>query len=124
VLWLEERRVVFSVLISNTDDHLRNHGFLHERGDTWRLSPAFDLNPNPASGPKYLSTAIDDADDTASVASALAVAEYFRLSEAQARETLQDVITVVSQWRDVAGLHRLTTFEIATMEPAFAALER
>lgn len=46
-LW---RRIVFSVLISNTDDHLRNHGFLHQRADVWRLAPAFDLNPNPAPG--------------------------------------------------------------------------
>ena len=42
-LW---RRIVFSILISNTDDHLRNHGFLHEGGDSWRLSPVFDVNPN------------------------------------------------------------------------------
>lgn len=118
-LW---RRIVFSVLISNTDDHLRNHGFLHDRGDVWRLSPAFDLNPNPAPGPKYLSTAIDDADDTASLTSALAVAEYFRLSRAQAREALRDVANAVSGWRTVAARHQLTPSEIATMEPAFAGL--
>lgn len=118
-LW---RRIVFSVLISNTDDHLRNHGFLHERGDVWRLAPAFDLNPNPDPGPKYLSTAIDDVDDTASLASALAVAEYFRLSDAQARMTLRDVATAVSRWREIAGLHQLNPSEIAAMEPAFATL--
>jgi serine/threonine-protein kinase HipA len=52
-LW---RRICFSILISNTDDHLRNHGFLHERAESWELSPAFDLNPNPAPGPKPGST--------------------------------------------------------------------
>jgi len=118
-LW---RRIVLSVLISNTDDHLRNHGFLHERGDVWRLAPAFDLNPNPAPGPKYLSTAIGDADDSASLSSALSVAEYFRLSEAQARATMREVAAAVSRWRHVAGLHQLPTSEIAAMEPAFAAL--
>lgn len=55
-LW---RRIGFSILISNTDDHLRNHGFLHERGDSWMPSPAFDLNPDPHPGSKDLSTAID-----------------------------------------------------------------
>ncbi len=119
-LW---RRIVFSVLISNTDDHLRNHGFLHERGDVWRLAPAFDLNPNPAPGPKYLSTAIDGGDDSASLASALTVAEYFRLTTAQARGMLRQVTTAVSRWRSVAGFHGLTPTEIAAMEPAFAQLE-
>jgi serine/threonine-protein kinase HipA len=118
-LW---RRIVFSVLISNTDDHLRNHGFLHERGDVWSLSPAFDLNPDPAPGPKYLSTAIDHADDTASLASTLAVAEYFRLSGAQARAMLGEVASAVSGWRAVAATHRLAPSEIAAMEPAFSAL--
>ena len=118
-LW---RRIVLSILISNTDDHLRNHGFLHERGDVWRLAPAFDLNPNPAPGPKYLSTAIGDADDSASLSSALSVAEYFRLSEAQARATMREVAAAVSRWRHVAGLHQLPASEIAAMEPAFAAL--
>ena len=47
-LW---RRMAFTILISNTDDHLRNHGFLHERGESWILSPAFDLNPSPSPGP-------------------------------------------------------------------------
>jgi serine/threonine-protein kinase HipA len=118
-LW---RRIVFSVLISNTDDHLRNHGFLHERGDVWRLAPAFDLNPNPEPGPKYLSTAIDATDDTASLASAIAVAEFFRLPDAQARATSRDVAAAVSRWRDVAGSHQLSPTEITSMEPAFAAL--
>ncbi|MBI3687145.1 MAG: type II toxin-antitoxin system HipA family toxin [Actinobacteria bacterium] len=117
-LW---RRIVFSVLISNTDDHLRNHGFLHERGDVWRLAPAFDLNPNPAPGPKYLSTAIDDISDTASLASALAVAEHFRLSDTQARAALREVGVAVSGWREVAGQHGLTPSEIAAMESAFTA---
>ncbi|HEY4000607.1 MAG TPA: type II toxin-antitoxin system HipA family toxin, partial [Candidatus Xenobia bacterium] len=61
-LWL---RVIFSVLISNTDDHLRNHGFLHEAAG-WRLSPAFDMNPVPVEvKPRILSTAISEADATA-----------------------------------------------------------
>lgn len=118
-LW---RRMTFSVLISNTDDHLRNHGFIHKRGDVWNLSPAFDLNPNPRPGQKHLSTAIDDTDDTARVSVALDVAEHFRLSKVQARAILQEVATAVSAWREVARHHQLGNAEVAAMAPAFAAL--
>ncbi len=76
-LW---RRMAFSVLVSNTDDHLRNHGFVHVAGDTWSLSPAFDLNPNPDPVEKYLATAIEGDDTTASIELALEVAPYFRLA--------------------------------------------
>src|ERR1019366_1989406 len=59
-LW---RRIVFSVLISNTDDHLRNHGFLYEGNRGWRLSPAYDLNPVPVQfRPRVLSTLINEQD--------------------------------------------------------------
>jgi len=118
-LW---RRIVFSVLISNTDDHLRNHGFLHVHDDVWRLAPAFDLNPDPSPGPTYLSTAIDAADDAASISAALKVAEFFRLDHDQARATLREVASAVSQWRTVAGQNQLTPAEITAMEPAFDAL--
>ena len=118
-LW---RRVVFSVLISNTDDHLRNHGFLHVHDDVWRLAPAFDLNPDPAPGPTFLSTAIDAADDVASISAALKVAGLFRLNPDEARATLQEVASAVAQWRVVAGQNQLTPSEITAMEPAFDAL--
>jgi serine/threonine-protein kinase HipA len=118
-LW---RRIVFSVLISNTDDHLRNHGFLHVHDDVWRLAPAFDLNPDPAPGPTYLSTAIDAADEAASISAALKVAEFFRLDHDHARAILREVASAVSQWRTVAGQNQLTPAEITAMEPAFDAL--
>jgi serine/threonine-protein kinase HipA len=118
-LW---RRIVFSVLISNTDDHLRNHGFLHQRGEAWRLAPAFDLNPDPSPGPKFLSTAIDISDDAATIDTALSVADFFRLSDAQATAVCNEVATAVSQWRNVAGRHSLGNQEITDMEPAFAAV--
>jgi serine/threonine-protein kinase HipA len=118
-LW---RRIVFSVLISNTDDHLRNHGFLHQWADVWRLSPAFDLNPNPEPGPKFLSTSIDGGDDAASIASALGVADYFGLTPARSREVLAEVAAAVAEWRTVAAGHQLSPSEIRRMEPAFAAV--
>jgi serine/threonine-protein kinase HipA len=119
-LW---RRIAFSVLISNTDDHLRNHGFLHEYGESWCLSPAFDLNPNPDPGPKYLNTAIDESDNTASVELVLDVADAFRLTAAQARDALTEIVGAVGQWRAVAAGHGLSDIEVAGMEPAFVALD-
>lgn len=118
-LW---RRIVFSVLISNTDDHLRNHGFLHVRDDVWRLAPAFDLNPNPAPGPTFLSTTIDVGDDTATLQVARTVADYFRLTTAEAETVLADVARAVSDWPLVARQHGLTDREVARMAPAFSAL--
>ena len=67
-LW---RRIVFTILISNTDDHLRNHGFLRKSTAGWSLSPAFDLNPNPEGAAKQLATAIDENNTEASLATAL-----------------------------------------------------
>ena len=115
-LW---RRMAFSVLISNTDDHLRNHGFLHDRGESWTLSPAFDINPNPDLGPKYLSTAIDFTDTRARVDTLMSVAGYFRLDADAALAVLADVTTAVAAWRDVATSHGLTGREIDLMMPAF-----
>jgi len=120
-LWL---RIVFSVLISNADNHLRNHGFLHERGDVWRLAPAFDLNPDPAPGPTYLSTSVEDGDDVASVSATLAVAGYFRLSPEQGQAQLRRVAKAVGRWPVVAQSHGLSSSEIARMAPAFAALDQ
>lgn len=82
-LW---RRIVFSILISNTDDHLRNHAFLYGGPEGWRLAPAYDLNPVPVDvKPRVLATAIDLEDGTASLDVAIRVAEYFELSDREAR---------------------------------------
>jgi serine/threonine-protein kinase HipA len=119
-LW---RRVAFSVLISNTDDHLRNHGFLHAGGGSWALSPAFDLNPNPAPGPKQLSTAIDGTDTTASVAALMRVAGYFGLDTIAALDVLADVTQAVAGWRDAAAARGLAEADADAMEPAFEHAE-
>lgn len=119
-LW---RRIAFSILISNTDDHLRNHGFLHRRGDSWALSPAFDLNPNPALGPKDLSTTIDYDDARASVRTLLSVADFFRLDASQALGVLAEVTRATGCWRRVAASHGLSQRDIDNMEPAFEHAE-
>jgi serine/threonine-protein kinase HipA len=116
-LW---RRIVFSVLISNTDDHLRNHGFLYESQDGWRLAPAYDLNPVPADiKPRVLTTAISEDDGTASLELALSVAEYFELSPNDARGIASEVGKAVSTWRDEAAGLGLAKGDIDRMASAF-----
>lgn len=114
-LW---RRVAFSILISNTDDHLRNHALLHVSGDSWQLSPAFDLNPNPAPGPKHLSTAIA-SDTQADLRALMAVASIFRLPPAAARQVLREVHAAVGTWRHTAATQGLAQSAIAAMAAAF-----
>ena len=117
-LW---RRMAFTILISNTDDHLRNHGFLHERGESWILSPAFDLNPSPGPGlgPRYLSTRIDYDSTRASVDTLISVAPEFRLDPGGALEVLAQVARAVARWREVAAAHGLQQHELELMAPAF-----
>ncbi len=112
------RRVAFNILISNTDDHLRNHAFVHVRGDVWQLSPAFDLNPNPEAGPRQLSTAIDK-DTVADIDDLLATAGYYRLSDDAALAVMRQVRDAVSTWRPVAARNGLTKAAVDAMRPAF-----
>jgi serine/threonine-protein kinase HipA len=120
-LW---RRIAFSILISNTDDHLRNHGFLRTSSAGWALSPAFDLNPDPAPGPKQLSTAIDYDDHAASIELLLAVAGYFRLSPSEATGMLREVVDGTTGWRRAAGAAGLDSAAIERMAPAFEHAQR
>jgi serine/threonine-protein kinase HipA len=116
-LW---RRIVFSILISNTDDHLRNHGFLWTGPAGWRLSPAYDLNPVPTDiKPRILTTAIDFEDGTASLDLALAVASYFGLGFDEARSIASQVGQAVATWRKEAGWLGLSGQEIDHMASAF-----
>lgn len=115
-LW---RRMSFNVLASNTDDHLRNHGFLHAGGATWTLSPAFDLNPNPQPGGKRLSSALDGYDTSASIGTLMSVATFFRLGEPDAKAVLTEVLQATSQWREIAFAAGISQAEIRAMSPAF-----
>ena len=116
-LW---RRIVFSVLISNSDDHLRNHGFLYEGKQGWRLSPAFDLNPVPVQfRPRILSTFIDERSGEATLDLALSVAGYFRLSLTDARQMAREVARAVSGWRKAAMALSVPPGELDLMASAF-----
>lgn len=116
-LW---RRLVFNILISNTDDHLRNHGFLYQGPTGWRLSPAYDLNPLPTNiKPRILSTAINEEDTTASLAVAMEVAGYFQLDAKKSRDIAAQVGKGVSKWRAEAVRHGLKQAAIDRMASAF-----
>jgi serine/threonine-protein kinase HipA len=116
-LW---RRIVFTVLVSNTDDHLRNHGFMYERHKGWRLSPAYDINPTPVEiKARILSTAIDFDDPTASIDTALSVIDEFRIKKNRAHEIIKEVSAAVNQWQKIAMHYGLGKREIDRMATAF-----
>jgi len=116
-LW---RRLVFNILISNTDDHLRNHGFLYQGQAGWRLSPAYDLNPMPIDlKPRVLSTMITEDDSTASLHLAMEVAGYFDLNVSKAKTIAAEVAQSVSSWRKEATRQGLSKTEIDRMASAF-----
>ena len=93
------RRLVFNVLSSHRDDHLRNHGFLRTR-DGWELAPAFDLNPVPEKPEHEL--AIDEGLHAGDIDLVVETAPYYRLTEAKARQIVAEVRTALSAWRSVA----------------------
>ena len=116
-LW---RRIVFNILISNTDDHLRNHGFLYAGQAGWRLSPAYDLNPMPIDiRPRILSLAINEGDNTASLDLAMSVANYFQLETSKAKAIAAQVGKAVSTWRNEAAKHGIGKTAIDRMSSAF-----
>jgi serine/threonine-protein kinase HipA len=120
-LW---RRIIFNILISNTDDHLRNHGFLYEGPDGWRLSPAYDLNPIPIDiKPRVLTTAINEDDGTASLDLATEVADYFELDATAARKIIKQMGRAIAQWRLVAKRMGIKDTEIDRMASAFEHID-
>jgi serine/threonine-protein kinase HipA len=112
-LW---RRIVFYIAISNTDDHLRNHGFIYHQGG-WLLSPAYDINPvTPASG---LHLNITDSDNRLDYNLAMEVIDFFQLDRRQAHKIKDEVLTNVAEWRLAASEIGLSRSEQQMMQPAF-----
>jgi serine/threonine-protein kinase HipA len=116
-LW---RRIVFNICVSNTDDHLRNHGFLLTP-QGWHLALAFDLNPIRYG--QGLKLNISETDNALDLGLAREVAPYFRLSTAQAEVVLTQVIAAVRQWPTVASRYQLSRTEQELMAGAFAAAQ-
>ncbi|WP_319566907.1 type II toxin-antitoxin system HipA family toxin [Cohaesibacter marisflavi] len=114
------RRVVFNVMISNVDDHLRNHGFLWSGKSGWSLSPAYDLNPVPTDvKARVLSTNIDLDESTCSIDLLEEASEYFALTLVQARTIIKEVATVTATWRETARDVGARPVEIKRMASAF-----
>jgi len=112
-LW---RRIVFSIAVSNIDDHLRNHGFIFRDGG-WVLSPAYDINPTtPANG---LHLFISEDDNSLSYDLAMDVIDYFRLKKGQAQSILDQVKESVATWEEVATKTGISRNDQKLMEPAF-----
>jgi len=112
------RRVAFNVAVGNRDDHLRNHGFvLGETG--WRLAPAFDVNPIIDKAEHVLN--LDDTDNRPSLETVLNTAVFYGLSEAEARQILDEVVNAVDDWREVARRMRISNADIELTAGAFSA---
>lgn len=116
-LW---RRIVFSIAISNTDDHLRNHGFIITK-EGWRLSPAYDMNPSIDKD--GLSLHIDLDDNSLDVNLAKSVGIYFELTESQMKTIIKEVKDAVSGWKKVAIKLGIPSGQIRLMKSAFNTMD-
>jgi len=112
-LW---RRIVFNIAVSNTDDHLRNHGFIYSKGG-WLLSPAYDVNPITPAGGLHLN--INEDDNSLNYELAMEVIDYFQLTKKDASQIKNEVIESVVQWESVAAKIGLSRAEQQLMAPAF-----
>ncbi|MDO8543019.1 MAG: type II toxin-antitoxin system HipA family toxin [Opitutaceae bacterium] len=120
-LW---RRMAFSILITNVDDHLHNHGFLHAERGLWRLAPAFDLNPFPDRARELKTWVSQEAGPEATIEALRSVTAYFRIAPKRAREILQEVERAVSGWRKLGRSLGLTDRELDAFANAFEHSER
>jgi serine/threonine-protein kinase HipA len=117
-LW---RRIVFNMMITNVDDHLNNHGFLHVGHGQWRLAPAFDLNPFPDKGHDLKTWLTEETGPTGKIKDAMHAAGYFHLTDEHALKILGEVYGAVSQWRQVARnvAVGMTVQELEAFDAAF-----
>jgi serine/threonine-protein kinase HipA len=112
-LW---RRIIFSICVTNTDDHLRNHGFLLTNGG-WILSPAYDINPIETGTGLKLN--ISDEDNSLDLNLAMDVAEFFRLTEKRAAEIIEEVLDAVGNWKEIATNYGISRVEQELKSLAF-----
>jgi serine/threonine-protein kinase HipA len=120
-LW---QRIAYCVLITNVDDHLRNHGFLHAGRGLWRLAPAFDLNPFPDRVRELKTWISEDAGPEATIEALLSVLPYFRISRTRANAILSRMDRALSRWQETALALGMTNQEIDQFADAFEHPER
>ena len=112
-LW---RRIIFSICVTNTDDHLRNHGFLLTN-DGWTLSPAYDINPIETGAGLKLNISYED--NSLDLNLAMDVSEFFRLTEKRATEIIEEVLNAVGNWKEIAIKYGMSRVEQELKSLAF-----
>ena len=120
-LW---RRIAFSILITNVDDHLLNHGFLHVERGLWRLAPAFDINPFPERVRELKTWISEEAGPEATIEALMSVVPYFRLTQTRAKVILAEVEQGVAAWRDEGQTLGMTEVDLESFADAFEHGER
>ena len=115
-LW---KRIVFNMAVSNTDDHLRNHGFILTQTG-WRLSPLYDVNPTPYG--EYLALNVSEDDSSIDFDLAIETAEYYGISRKEAEKIVKEIsATVRENWERIATSYGISRGSIEKMRPAFSA---
>ncbi|MCY3879970.1 MAG: type II toxin-antitoxin system HipA family toxin [Rhodobacteraceae bacterium] len=115
-LW---RRIVFNVMVGNLDDHLRNHGFLYDNDNKWRLSPAYDLNPVPLTEKaRELTTWISEDGPEANLDLARAAAPYFALDQVRANAIINEIAAALDRWQQIARQLRMSASDLAAYATA------
>jgi len=120
-LW---RRMAFFVMITNVDDHLHNHGFLHVSHGQWRLAPAFDLNPFPDRVRELKTWISEETGPEATIEALLSVLSYFQISRTRAKEILGRIERALSKWRKAGVALGMTNQELDQFADAFEHPER
>lgn len=120
-LW---RRMAYSILITNVDDHLHNHGFLHAERGLWRLAPAFDLNPFPDRARDLKTWVSAETGPEATIEALMSVIAYFRLPLPRAKKILREVERAVAGWREAGRALGMSDRDLADYADAFEHPER
>jgi len=114
------RRIVFNGLISNTDDHPRNHGFLY-MGDSYRLSPVYDLVPRPETGTtRYLAMPFGDLGRVFNLENLTSRCDAFDLSKTEAISLFEELREKISKWRSFYQTHKLDPSDMQYLENVFS----
>jgi len=113
-------RLIFTILVSNKDDHLKNHGFLYVGGGQWRLSPMFDVNPAPDRNPHLETAIVEGGSHDRSIMLALENSEFFEIAEADARRMIREAAQRISgNWREAFRRQGISGALARDYEPAF-----
>ena len=113
-------RLIFTILVSNKDDHLKNHGFLYVGAGRWRLSPVFDVNPAPDRNPHLETAIVEGGKHDRSIALALEAAPFFEVAEAKARQMIRETAQQISgTWREALRKVGLAGAQAREYEAAF-----